>query len=143
MTIQRALNLVAIAVAAFTVAILIPATTVYSRAEAKELDEPPLYSPQSSYTVVYAEISAYTSSVDETDDTPFLTASGAVTGHGTLACPRKYPFGTKVEIAGKLYTCEDRMAQKYRDREVFDMWTESKSIAYQWGRRNVNVKIYE
>ena len=88
-----------------------------------------------------AIVTAYTSSVDETDDTPFITASGERTKRGVLACPKKYEFGTKVLIAGRQYTCADRMNQRYRDKECFDIWVETKSEAFDWGRRTLEVKI--
>jgi 3D (Asp-Asp-Asp) domain-containing protein len=141
-SIKRILEVIIVLAVLITVLLLIPAGDAVSKAEAQEVsDEPPLSQP--AFREVRAEVSAYTSSVDETDSTPFTTASGAPTGHGTLACPSKYAFGTKVEIAGKVYTCQDRMAQRYRNREVFDMWTPTKKVAYQWGRRSLTVKIYE
>ena len=85
-------------------------------------------------------MSAYTSDSAETDDTPFITASGARTRHGIIACPRKYDFGTEVEIHGERYICEDRMNKRY-DGEHFDIWMHTKAEAYKWGRRLVEVKI--
>lgn len=93
------------------------------------------------HKVVLATITAYTSSVDETDDTPFITASGARTGEGTLACPPKYKFGTKVLINGKEYTCQDRMNRRYHDQERFDMWVETKAEAFNWGIKKLEIKI--
>lgn len=90
---------------------------------------------------VSAVVTAYTSSEDETDDTPFITASGSRTGPGVVACPSKYPFGTKVEIAGREYVCEDRMARRYRDGEYFDIWVETKREAFAWGRKELLVII--
>lgn len=88
---------------------------------------------------VVAEITAYTASVDETDDTPNITASGKVVGPGMVACPYKYKFGTRVMILGKIYTCEDRMSRKYPDR--FDIFVGSKQEAYNFGIKTLTVKI--
>lgn len=93
------------------------------------------------HSTVLATITAYTSSVDETDDTPFITASGARTGHGIIACPPKYPFGTQVVLEGKTFTCEDRMNRRYHDQERFDIWVETKDVAFDWGVRDLEVKI--
>lgn len=101
----------------------------------------PLKEVEPQHKVVVATITAYTSSVDETDDTPFITASGARTGKGTLACPPKYKFGTKILIHGKEYTCLDRMNRRYHDQERFDMWVETKTEAFNWGIRKIEVKI--
>lgn len=95
--------------------------------------------PEPEHTIVRAEVTAYTSSEDETDDTPTITASGKETKHGIVACPRKYPFGTKVEILKKEYTCEDRMNKRYT--EEFDIWMSSKEEAFQFGRKTLSIKI--
>lgn len=100
------------------------------------------HTPEKAFKLVRAEISAYTSSIGETDDNPFETASGSTVHVGTLACPSKYKFGTEVEIAGKLYICEDRMNKRYRDKENFDVWTESKKQAFSIGRQELAVKVY-
>ena len=119
---------------------LVPVSTVtvdnplYSKVEAKEIE------PE--FKVVVAQVTAYTSSVDETDSTPFETASGARTRDGILACPPKYEFGTVIEIKGKNYVCEDRMNRRYHNQERFDIWVETKDVAYEWGLQEVEVKVY-
>lgn len=94
------------------------------------------------HTFVSATVTAYTSSVDETDDDPFITASGKTVRDGTLACPSKYKFGTVIEIQGERYTCEDRMNKRYRHTERFDIWVQTKSDAFQWGKKQLFVKVY-
>lgn len=98
--------------------------------------------PEPEHVLVSATITAYSSSPDETDDTPFLTASGNLVKHGTLACPSKYSFGTIILIEGKKYTCEDRMNKRFRNIERFDIWVESKQDAYKWGKRELTIKVY-
>jgi 3D (Asp-Asp-Asp) domain-containing protein len=93
------------------------------------------------HKIIVAVVTAYTSSVDETDENPFETASGSRTRRGVLACPKKYEFGTKIVIDGRQYTCEDRMNRRYRDKECFDIWVETKSEAFNWGRRELKVKV--
>lgn len=87
-----------------------------------------------------AEVTAYSSTPDQTDSTPFITASGSRVRKGIVACPRRLEFGTKVEIQGKMYTCEDRMAIKYDGN--FDIWMPTRSQALQFGRQILQVKIY-
>lgn len=94
-----------------------------------------------SVEIVQAQVSAYTSSPDETDDTPHITASGAVTRRGIVACPSWLTFGTRVEIEGSIYECQDRMAGRYQTGNYFDVWVESKHEAYEWGRRNLAVTL--
>lgn len=91
--------------------------------------------------MVPATVTAYSSSVDETDDTPFITANGEHVGHGTLACPTKYPFGTKIKIEGRVYTCKDRMNARYRNIEHFDVWQGSKEEALNFGKKEVTVEV--
>ena len=118
--------LVSIAVA---VSPLIPGRTVYYEA------------PRA--TTVQAEVTAYTSSHDETDEDPNTTASGTVPGAGTIACPSKWPFGTVVEIEGQHFTCEDRMNARYRDTEHYDIWVSTKAEAKEWGRRQLAILIHK
>lgn len=92
--------------------------------------------------VFIAEVTAYTSSEEETDDTPLLTASGELVGPGTIACPSRFAFGTLVRIEKRLYTCRDRMNARYRSTNHFDIWVETKQEAYAWGRRKVQVSIF-
>jgi len=94
---------------------------------------------QTEGTVITAEVTSYSSDPAETDDTPEITASGTRVHDGTLACPKQYAFGTKVEIAGKEYVCEDRMSRKYPDR--WDVWSPSKEAATEWGVKTLSVTI--
>jgi hypothetical protein len=69
---------------------------------------------------IYIEtfVTGYNTVAAQTDDTPCIAASGAnICGRsGTIACPPFLPFGAVVEVKGKRYVCEDRMARKYRTR---------------------------
>lgn len=87
-----------------------------------------------------AKIFAYTSSREETDSTPTITANGEVAGPGSLACPRRYHFGTKVLIGNSLYTCNDRMNIRYKNE--FDIWVATKKEVFNWGVCFVIVIIY-
>lgn len=92
---------------------------------------------------IEAVITAYTSSVDETDSTPFETASGAHTSAGVLACPPEYAFGTQVKIGEATYSCEDRMNERYWKVQHFDVWVHTKAEARQWGSTEQEITIYE
>jgi hypothetical protein len=98
---------------------------------------------------IYIEtyVTGYNTVPGQTDDTPCVAASGAnICGRrDTIACPPLLPLGAVVEIRGKKYVCEDRMARKYRTR--FDIncdkdircpyqvtgWTEVKVVLDQTG----------
>lgn len=90
-----------------------------------------------------ATVSGYTSSADETDDTPEINASGLKPGPGSIACPARYPFGTRVIIAGDEYACDDRMNERYAHGDHFDIWFPSKAEAMHWGRQTVTVEVVQ
>jgi len=83
--------------------------------------------PPSTSRLFIATVTAYTSR-------PFATtASGSRGFDGVVACPRKFPFGTKVMIEGKIYECLDRLSRKYDDR--FDIWKPTHAAAKLFGKR--------
>ena len=86
-----------------------------------------------------AVVYAYNSEVGQTDGDPFTTASGSKVRPGIIAnnCLK---FGTKVEIAGKIYEVQDRMNSRY-DCNTFDIWFADKAEALKWGKKTINVKI--
>ena len=86
-----------------------------------------------------AVVTAYSSAVDETDSTPYITADGRFVHEGLIACPRRYTFNTEVRIGENVYVCGDRTALKYDG--IFDIWKASKKEALKWGRRIVEVEI--
>lgn len=95
------------------------------------------------HEIVRASVSAYTSSPDETDDTPEINARGTKPGPGSIACPTRYPFGTEVIIKDESYFCDDRMNPRYADGNYFDIWMESKVEAMHWGRRTIDAQVVQ
>ena len=89
--------------------------------------------------VIYATVTGYSSTPDQTDDTPEIMASGKRVYDGAIACPRKYLFGTRVKINGKEYVCEDRMHIRFDDR--FDIWFVHRTDAKHFGIRELPVEI--
>lgn len=95
-----------------------------------------------------AIITAYNSESEQTDSTPNITASNTQTRVGIIACPRRFDFGIKVEYAGQIYICEDRMNEKYDCsdgkciEERWDIWIEDKTEALEFGiKKNQTIKI--
>ena len=90
------------------------------------------------------KITAYSSSADETDSTPFTTASGTRVRDG-VAASNAFPLGTKIKIpelfGGKVLTVEDRMHQRFSDR--IDVWMPSKWHAIRFGIKQAEVEIVE
>lgn len=88
-------------------------------------------------------VSAYTASADECGKSDGITASGAhVKENETIACPRQFPFGTKLFIEGfGTYICQDR-GGAIKGNKV-DMYMKTKAQAFAFGRRNLLAQIVE
>ncbi len=87
-------------------------------------------------------LTAYSSSVDETDDTPFITASGKTVRSGIVAT-NFLPFGTKIKIPSvfgdRIFVVEDRMHP--RKVGIVDIWMPSKKEALQFGAFKADIVI--
>ena len=89
---------------------------------------------------------AYTSDPNETDDTPFITASGAYVYDGVIAA-NFLPIDTKVRIpelyGDKIFTVEDRMNSRYDNINIIDIWFQNKSEAIRFGKKYIEIEILE
>lgn len=87
--------------------------------------------------------SAYTAAADECGKSDGITASGLkVAENRTIACPREFPFGTKLRIAGMgEYRCEDR-GGAIKGNKV-DIYMETKKEAFAFGRQNLEAEIIQ
>ena len=83
-------------------------------------------------------VTAYTSEESQTDSTPFITASNQKVRDGIVA-NNCLPFGTKVEIAGKVYEVQDRKNKRY-GCEWYDIWFASKKEALEFGIQELIIK---
>jgi len=95
--------------------------------------------------VVKAVITAYTSTPDQTDDSPFIAATGKRVYDGMIAA-NWLPFGTKIKIPSlygdKIFTVDDRMNARYGYGRM-DIWLDaSKADAREFGVKRVEVEIY-
>ena len=114
-------------------------------------------------TVLVLKATAYTSSVRETDSTPFVTATGARTRFGIIAVSRDLlgsdlPYGSMVKLEdlgdwrtgrGKgrfntmlrdvVFIVEDTMHK--RKRQQIDVWMPDRSLALKWGVRRVRITV--
>ncbi len=102
-----------------------------------------LYSPKTTEPkVVKTLITAYSSSPDETDSTPFITASGNYVRPGVVAA-NFLPFGTRIRIPSvfgdKIFVVEDRLRADYNDR--IDIWFSTKEGALKFGQRTSEIEI--
>ena len=91
-----------------------------------------------------AEVTAYTSRIEETDSTPFTTASGTTVRWGTVAT-NSLPIGTKLrfpELYGeKIFVVEDRMHSRFQKR--LDIWFSELGHAKRFGLRTLKVEIIQ
>jgi 3D (Asp-Asp-Asp) domain-containing protein len=94
--------------------------------------------PKGDFTI---NASAYTAAADECGKSDGITASGRKVAEGrTLACPPGYVFGTKIEIDGMgTYTCEDRGGAIKGNH--FDIYMQTKSQAFAFGRKNLVARV--
>ena len=87
-------------------------------------------------------VTAFSSSIDETDDTPFYTANGTHVRDGIVAT-NLLPFGTRIQIPDlfgeKTFTVEDRMAKHFKN--TIDIWMSSKTAALHFGVSYADVVI--
>lgn len=95
-----------------------------------------------SYTMTVTA-TAYNSLPEQTDSTPFITASGTHVRPGVLAA-NFLPIGTRVKIpeyfGDQIFIVEDRMNPRYYKR--LDIWMESVVDAREFGVRNVTIEVF-
>lgn len=93
-------------------------------------------------------VTAYSSRIEETDDTPRVTASNTLPAPGTIALSRDllrtftpgapFDFGEKVLIPGVgVFEVRDTMHPRWSEKA--DIWLETVDQARTWGRRTVFV----
>ena len=94
------------------------------------------------YTTVRT-ITAYSSTPDQTDSTPFITANGMTVNDGIVAA-NWLKFGTRVRIpeyfGDKVFVVADRMNTRFNDR--LDVWMPSRQEAMNIGLRRVAVEVF-
>lgn len=93
-------------------------------------------------------VTAYSSTLDQTDNTPCIAASGYnLCQHdkeNVVAC-NFLPFGTQVIFPEldpeKVYTVVDRMHERYNSR--LDIWMQTRAKATKFGVKYLQVEIYK
>ncbi len=87
-------------------------------------------------------VTAYSSTADQTDSSPFITAANTHVHDGIIAS-NFLPFGTKVRMPSlypnKIFTVEDRMKSNVK----VDIWFSSRQEALNFGARVVEIEIVE
>ncbi|MBI4022439.1 MAG: 3D domain-containing protein [Candidatus Andersenbacteria bacterium] len=91
-------------------------------------------------SVVRVLATAYSSTIDQTDASPFITASGTHVGPGVVAA-NFLPFGTRVRVGQQMYTVWDRLNERYNEMYIIDIWQPSRMQAIAFGARVVEMEI--
>ena len=103
------------------------------------------YSLQPSIETRKITVTAYSSTPDQTDDSPFITASGAWVYDGIVAS-NFLPFGTKVRFPelfrDKIFTVDDKMHNRFTDTRV-DIWFPDRESAKEFGIKETIMEILE
>ncbi len=90
----------------------------------------------------WVPVTAYSSTPDQTDATPFITASGSHVRDGVVAC-NFLRFGTRIRFpqlyGDKIFIVEDRMA--VRNSHKVDIWFSSRQQAKEFGLKIAKVEI--
>ncbi|MFA6105566.1 MAG: hypothetical protein WC725_03150 [Patescibacteria group bacterium] len=95
--------------------------------------------------IIKGVITAYTSTADQTDSNPLITASGKKVNEYTIA-GNGLPFGTVIKIPSlfgdKKFIVTDRMNSRYGFGR-FDIWLNaSRAEALKFGVKKVTIEIY-
>lgn len=94
--------------------------------------------------IMDAVITAYTSTPGQTDDSPFIAATGKRVHDGMIAA-NNLPFGTQIKIpalyGNKIFVVEDRMNKRYGLGRM-DIWLDTtRAEAMKFGVKRVEVEI--
>lgn len=91
-------------------------------------------------------VTAYSSTVDQTDSTPCITANGfdlCEHNREDVIAANFLPFGTKVRIpeyfGDRIFTVQDRMNARYYYRA--DVWFKTREKAIAWGAPYTVVEV--
>ena len=94
---------------------------------------------------MFVIVTAYSSSPEETDGSPLITASGDYVRDGVVA-NNFLPFGTEIKIpeifGDKIFVVEDRMHWRKGYYHV-DIWFPTKEEAQQFGAKRTYIEILE
>jgi 3D (Asp-Asp-Asp) domain-containing protein len=92
--------------------------------------------------VMKVVITGYSSTPDQTDDTPFITATGDHVADGIIAA-NFLPFDTLVQIpkyfGNKIFVVKDRMHRRFSDR--VDIWFPDRETALKFGKRTTEIVV--
>jgi len=99
--------------------------------------------PQAPFLTKKIVVTAYSSTPDQTDNTPFITASGTLVKDGVVAS-NFLAFGTKIRFpqlyGDKIFIVEDRMHERFTNDRI-DIWFPNRQAAQDFGIKTTLVEI--
>jgi len=102
----------------------------------------PANAPTPELKTIQIWLTAYASVPEETDNSPFITATNKIVQDGFVAA-NFLPFGTEVKIpeffGDKIFTVEDRMSR--RKDGFMDVWMPTKDDAVNFGIHQTDIVI--
>ena len=120
-----------------------PQEIMFDAQDIKLANKLPMASNRIAHKKVKISMTAYSSTPDQTDSTPFITANGSHVRDGIVAA-NFLPFGTKVRIpevfGDKVFSVEDRMNARYYYK--MDVWMPTYEEAKNFGLKYVEVEIF-
>jgi len=98
--------------------------------------------------IIYVTVTAYSSTEDQTDSSPCITANGydvCSKNNEDVVAANFLPFGAKVRFPYKFdkdryFYVQDRMNERYPNR--IDIWMKSRAAAKEFGIKRLRVEIY-
>lgn len=121
-------------------ALAMPSPGIETLVSASMLEET-LFTPEKKKKMEVV-ITAYSSTPDQTDDTPFITASGYHVTDGVVAA-NFLPMHTRIMIpklfGDKIFVVKDRMHKRFNDR--VDIWFPDRASAKKFGLRKTEIII--
>jgi len=98
--------------------------------------------PNNRTKTYHVSITAYSSEPEQTDSTPFITASGAHVRPG-VAAANFLPLGTAIRIpelfGDRVFIIEDRMNKRFSNK--VDIWFPEKSQAKIFGLQRATIEV--
>ena len=114
--------------------------TIKSEKKVKKI----VINPQISEKIISVFATAYSSTVDQCDSSPFITASGTRVHDGTLAA-NFLRFGTRVKFPAlygeKIFVVEDRM--KPSSLRKVDLWFSTRNEAIVFGVKRTKMVVLD
>ncbi len=104
----------------------------------------PSPTPERVVSRINVVVTAYSSTPEQTDDTPFITASGTMVRKGIVAA-NFLPIGTRIKLpdiyGNTIFVVEDRMHP--RKHYMVDIWFASYTEAKEFGAKTTYVEVLE